>query len=1189
VEDVIHEERAWLDRARSSAGDSAVRSKDEPLVGVALSGGGVRSGATSLGFLMGLNLFGLLRHVDYMSTVSGGGYAGGLLTAERASDQEDVGGAGRDVNSRLFPPVTAASGDAEFSQASASKGSLSRLRELVVRCNYLIRQEGWLSRALLGVVAMGTVSICGIIFLTSLLAYVFRLLYKPRVLDFLRALGFEGDLIVPMTPAIGLFFLWLFCWLVSFFQKYRSATGVIASYVFRLLLFCAVVGVTMIAVTGDIEVDEFLRRTGVSEQLWEQLQGYGGWVKSGILALIGASLIPYFRPSALLRSGKERAAGPRKFLFVMARNGLLLGVPLISFGMFARENISNWQQERDWRLEYKDLVESKDGLDLGIKLKLFEEFETVRRPWWQNSGSWKDKLSKSLFNDLFRTEEILEEFRWFNLCERQYRALEAGEEVAEEGQLLSRLSGSSEISHVERFVEFSEFLLNECEAERDSGEFGQMLYWLHEGRKSQRRLMYLLNTQLLNADMCSYVHQTATCLLEKARAEKSAGGIAAGVKSQAEVEGDIAYLKKVIDAAREGMNIWHLTLSSAGKEDQPLMKDAACPMQEFLWAVMKQAGDSADSGPWKENIDFLSEIEALPASMQPLFRLNEKDPEADEPLAEVVTAEDRELILRSLLKANHRLLATIFPDTIRTRDGKSEVFSAVVHTRDQEVRLQFVLWSFVIGLVLSAGIDLNALSWHGYYARQLGMFWIHAGFPEHQKLTLERLSEKTPFRPLPLMNAAICLTGRSQSAEKPDAANPNHFLLSPVCCGSPHPDLGFVRTADSTYEDLRLEDAIALSGAALSPWATSNLLVKALLLVMNLRTGLWLPNPALMQPGQRKSRVFDVVDRHLFPPLRWLWLQFIPDGIWTLRPRDPEKWSHLLVTDGGHYENLGIESLLKRRCRLILALDASEDAGFEFHGLAIVMNRARTSDGIEFLDAHEDAPCGFPEKLVPDKETGYSADRFFAIRIKYPGTATEPPDEGLLLLIKSVILKKDPFELQQHRKEFPAFPNDPTSDQFFSPDKFEAYRYLGFTAARQLAELLKSADIRNATSLLDGIRRKFCPAVTNTEVTDYSALLDNLCSALNEYSVIDTAADDRRTVCRQIGRLLDKLRDTQLPESLDDSRVIDAAALRSRLQEITGDTEFTEYQESISKLLHWIPGSPVKPGKAKPGKRVATK
>ncbi|MFD1625998.1 hypothetical protein [Azospirillum griseum] len=53
---------------------------DAPLVGLALSGGGIRSASFSIGVIKALHRRGRLGAFDYLSTVSGGGYAGSALT-----------------------------------------------------------------------------------------------------------------------------------------------------------------------------------------------------------------------------------------------------------------------------------------------------------------------------------------------------------------------------------------------------------------------------------------------------------------------------------------------------------------------------------------------------------------------------------------------------------------------------------------------------------------------------------------------------------------------------------------------------------------------------------------------------------------------------------------------------------------------------------------------------------------------------------------------------------------------------------------------------------------------------------------------------------------------------------------------------------------------------------------------------
>jgi len=52
-----------------------------PRVGLALSGGGIRSATFNLGVLQALARAQLLRRLDFLSTVSGGGYVGSFFGA----------------------------------------------------------------------------------------------------------------------------------------------------------------------------------------------------------------------------------------------------------------------------------------------------------------------------------------------------------------------------------------------------------------------------------------------------------------------------------------------------------------------------------------------------------------------------------------------------------------------------------------------------------------------------------------------------------------------------------------------------------------------------------------------------------------------------------------------------------------------------------------------------------------------------------------------------------------------------------------------------------------------------------------------------------------------------------------------------------------------------------------------------
>ena len=70
-EQVRKAELEWIARRRESVG---LPPPDDDLVGLAFSGGGIRSAVFNLGVLQSLEQGGLLRQVDYLSSVSGGGY-----------------------------------------------------------------------------------------------------------------------------------------------------------------------------------------------------------------------------------------------------------------------------------------------------------------------------------------------------------------------------------------------------------------------------------------------------------------------------------------------------------------------------------------------------------------------------------------------------------------------------------------------------------------------------------------------------------------------------------------------------------------------------------------------------------------------------------------------------------------------------------------------------------------------------------------------------------------------------------------------------------------------------------------------------------------------------------------------------------------------------------------------------------
>ena len=92
-------------------GEEALRPNEEAeLVGLALSGGGVRSAAFALGVLQALEETDVLQRCDYLSTVSGGGYIGSSLSAALQSSRGKFpfkSKLAQDETPSLRPPIPA--------------------------------------------------------------------------------------------------------------------------------------------------------------------------------------------------------------------------------------------------------------------------------------------------------------------------------------------------------------------------------------------------------------------------------------------------------------------------------------------------------------------------------------------------------------------------------------------------------------------------------------------------------------------------------------------------------------------------------------------------------------------------------------------------------------------------------------------------------------------------------------------------------------------------------------------------------------------------------------------------------------------------------------------------------------------------------------------------------------------------
>lgn len=388
------------------------------------------------------------------------------------------------------------------------------------------------------------------------------------------------------------------------------------------------------------------------------------------------------------------------------------------------------------------------------------------------------------------------------------------------------------------------------------------------------------------------------------------------------------------------------------------------------------------------------------------------------------------------------------------------VFALFYYFNDSNVLVHGLLISFaILALAICFFANINNISLHQFYRDRL----MEAFMPDKSSVADEKvhyasgadrlvLSDLAPGLefgkikqrgelPYPIISANAILV--NDQNRKVSSRGGDSFLLSPLFVGCNATGWRRTDSYQAIHGALTLASAVAASGAAQNARAayvgkgfTRDYLVSIVMTLLNMRLGMWVANP------KRKNKK---IPRYYHPVVSYgLFGGVIGSGY-------SANSDFLELSDGGHFENLGLYELVRRKTEIILLIDAEEDEKLSFPGFVSAIARIRSDFQVTFKFAADKGP----EYLAPDQDLKFpygapsASQPYFVCLIDY-GTS-----KGVLIYIKSALIKDLSVTALGYKAENDTFPSQNTLNQFFEPPQFEAYRELGFQSATIVARDLE--------------------------------------------------------------------------------------------------------------------------------------
>ncbi len=334
-----------------------------------------------------------------------------------------------------------------------------------------------------------------------------------------------------------------------------------------------------------------------------------------------------------------------------------------------------------------------------------------------------------------------------------------------------------------------------------------------------------------------------------------------------------------------------------------------------------------------------------------------------------------------------------------------------------------------LGFLTAWLVPANKFSLHDMYHHRLTRAYLGAsrehrrpnaftGFDPDDDLELAALAGQ---RPLHIVNTTLNMTLDARQGRQETRAL--SFTFSPLHAGS-HALGAYRSSAAYAFDPLRrrgitLGSAVTISGGAASPQMGNftSPTMAFLLALFNARLGVWLGNPG--EAGRDTWRARD------------------PKAVLAPIVREMLGWTtctnpYVFLSDGGHFDNLGLWEMVLRRVRHIVVVDGGCDAEYRFADLAAAVRRARVDHGAEIAFDAEAMNVLRDQPVKPHLVAG---------TIRY---AEAPEKVGSIVYIKPALSNDEPVDVVSYRSAHPTFPHESTANQWFTDAQFESYRALGF-------------------------------------------------------------------------------------------------------------------------------------------------